>query len=452
MTCFAWRIRSFALALLTCAALPALAGAGGPTTNAVQSANAESAVRSAAQLLPPASVPNNLPMLNANGFAASWSREGFVDLGDDFHTPQGTNGRDCSTCHAVESGWSITPLQIQLQFLFSGGTHPIFNPLDANNPAAPLITVQDRWRGYSMLLQGLFRRGGAVRTGAEFEIFAAEDPHGLGSTTNFSFFRRPLATSNLELITGLMWDDRLTVAGDGRPPRQGLFNQARGNITGAQQGAPPADSLVSAIVEQELLISHAQVSVFGLGRLDSCGARGGSEHLAAQPRVASRWDLFDAWIGLVPGSCTTHAADRKRAQIARGQEIFNERQNANGGRCRGCNNVANNGTNLNGALFDIGASDTSRRTPGMPLYTLRNLANGELVQTTDPGRAFVTGRWSDMNRFKAPTLRGLSSRAPYFHNGIAKTLRDVVRHYDEVLSFGFTRQEEDDLVAFLSAL
>jgi cytochrome c peroxidase len=56
------------------------------------------------------------------------------------------------------------------------------------------------------------------------------------------------------------------------------------------------------------------------------------------------------------------------------------------------------------------------------------------------------------SRFKPPTLRGLSARAPYFHNGIAATLRDVVRHDDEVQGFGFTQAEEDDLVAFLEAL
>ncbi len=460
-------VRPFVMFIAVIATLPALSVADTPQRSASPSsaspssasASTEVAIASslgaagtAAAFLPPQSLPNNLPIPNQNGFAASWSTEGFVDLADDFHAPPGTNGRDCSNCHAVESGWSITPLQVQLKFLLSGGRDPIFNPLDANNPNAKLETVPERWRGYGMLLQGLFRRGGGVRTGAEYEIFSADDPHGLGTTTNFSFFRRPLATANMTLITGLMWDDRLTVANDGRPPRQGLFSQARGNITGAQQGAPPLDSLVNAIVDQELMISHAQVSIFGMGRLDSCGARGGPEHLATQQLVTGRWDLFDAWIGLVPGSCTTPSADRKRAQIARGQEIFNERQNPNGGKCRGCHNVVNNGTNFAGTLFDIGVSAASRRTPDMPLYTLRNLATGDLVQTTDPGKAFVTGKWGDMNRFKAPTLRGLSARAPYFHNGIAKTLRDVVRHYDEVQTFGFTHQEKDDLVAFLNAL
>jgi cytochrome c peroxidase len=88
----------------------------------------------------------------------------------------------------------------------------------------------------------------------------------------------------------------------------------------------------------------------------------------------------------------------------------------------------------------------------MPVYTLRNLATGELRATTDPGKGLVTGRWSDVDRFKVPSLRGLAARPPYFHNGIAATLRDVVRHYEVELGFDFTDAEEADLVAFLEAL
>lgn len=44
------------------------------------------------------------------------------------------------------------------------------------------------------------------------------------------------------------------------------------------------------------------------------------------------------------------------------------------------------------------------------------------------------------------------ARAPYFHNGIAATLEDVVRHYEKFLGFVFTDQERADLVGFLRAL
>jgi cytochrome c peroxidase len=88
----------------------------------------------------------------------------------------------------------------------------------------------------------------------------------------------------------------------------------------------------------------------------------------------------------------------------------------------------------------------------MAVYTLRNKVTGQTLETTDPGRGFVSGRWNDLNRFKTPNLRGLASRGPYFHNGIAATLADVVRFYEQALGFDFTAAEEADLVAFMNAL
>jgi cytochrome c peroxidase len=53
---------------------------------------------------------------------------------------------------------------------------------------------------------------------------------------------------------------------------------------------------------------------------------------------------------------------------------------------------------------------------------------------------------------KVPVLRGLSARAPYFHNGSARSLADVIRFYDERFHIGLSDREKEDLVAFLSAL
>ena len=104
------------------------------------------------------------------------------------------------------------------------------------------------------------------------------------------------------------------------------------------------------------------------------------------------------------------------------------------------------------APLNIGLTDSSLRTGDMPLYTLVNRATGETVQTTDPGRAMITGKWSDIGKFKGPILRGLAARAPYFHNGSAATLEEVVEFYDTRFNIGLTAQEKSDLVAFLRAL
>lgn len=397
-------------------------------------------------------LPNNLPIPNAAGTAATFSTLGFIDFTTPFHTPLGTNGRSCGTCHLPTSGWSVRPLDAQIFFLLTEGTHPLFRTPEANNPMADVSTPQARLAAYSMLLnKAVFRRTFAVPATAEFEVIAHDDPYGVATPTGLSLFRRPLATTNLHLINGVAWENRTGAAN--AVIRTGLISQARGNVTGAQQGTmPPPMEVLDQIVDWESALATAQLTIHGLGRLDSCGARGGPQHLSAQARVAGRFDLFDAWIGLKPGKCGSKSSDEKRLQIARGQELFNNKASASGGKCGGCHNVANNGTSLGGILFDVGASAAARRTPDMPLYTLRNKLTGETRQSTDPGRAMISGRWADMDRFKAPTLRGVIARAPYFHNGIARTLLDVVRHYEVALAFDFSPSEEADLVAFLNAL
>jgi cytochrome c peroxidase len=409
------------------------------------------------ELLDVTRLPNNFPFLNRAGTAATFSTAGFVDLGNAFHVPQGSNGRSCESCHLVQAGWSIRPADVELKFLLTRGTDPIFNLLDANSPTADVKTVQARRAAYSMLLKGLFRRGGDVPANAEYEIVQFDDPLRAGaSSLHFEFFRRPLATANFHIAKNVGWHDQ-----NGDPSGSlhlGLVSQAAGNIRGGQDGPnPPPTGIVDAIVAYEEGLRFAQQFVFGVGSLTSCGAKGGPENLSAQPPVAGRFDLYDAWLNLVPGTCTTGSADRKRAQIARGQQLFNDGTLNDEGvtrKCSGCHNAANNGSNVAGTLFDIHLSSAPLRRAGMPLYELRNKTGDgtETRLTTDPGRALKSGKWADLDKFKVPSLRGLSARAPYFHNGTAATLKDVVRHYEAELDFKFSDEQRDDLVAFLEAL
>jgi cytochrome c peroxidase len=106
------------------------------------------------------------------------------------------------------------------------------------------------------------------------------------------------------------------------------------------------------------------------------------------------------------------------------------------------------------APLNIGVADlTNPLGVGyLPVITLQNLSSGEVVETTDPGRALITGKWADIGKFKGPILRGLAARAPYFHNGSAQTLSDAISFYDQRFGIGFAAQEKTDLLAFLSAL
>ena len=142
----------------------------------------------------------------------------------------------------------------------------------------------------------------------------------------------------------------------------------------------------------------------------------------------------------------------KRRQVYRGQELFNNVNAPSGKRCGGCHNAANNGQNVNGAIFDIGASSPALAKPDMAVFTFQSRVDGAQVQTTDPGTGLRNGLFKDLNKFKTPNLRGLAARAPYFHGGSAETLEAVVQHYETALGFVFTPDEEEDLVAFMKAL
>jgi hypothetical protein len=387
------------------------------------------------------SLPNDFPIPNAHGLAASFSitTAPIVSLSNDFFTPQGTNGRDCGTCHAAEDGWSITPATVTLMFLLSDGLDPLFvNNLDTDTPTCDMSTTLSRWNCTTMLRQGLFTRRVSPPPNRDYDVIDAVDPFGVGTTSSLWFFRRPLPTANFKSHT-VMWDAANTV---GTSLGDGLIRQARGNVTGAQQGAPAPDEVIFDIVDYEAGIGHAQSFVAGAGSLTAAGAKGGPANAIEQPLVNARFDLFDAW---------KDSSNPSRRRIYRGQEIFNNENVASGRTCRGCHNAANNGQNVNGTLFDVGAS-RPEFGPGKAVYTFQSRVTDEIVESTDPGRGIRNGVFADLNKFKTPNIRGLAARAPYFHNGIAATIPAVIDHYEAALGFDFTDQEETDLAAFLAAL
>ena len=191
------------------------------------------------------------------------------------------------------------------------------------------------------------------------------------------------------------------------------------------------------------------------------------------PFTPTSMTLYQGWQSIIEDRRAREPEDRDRdvavarRAIARGQALFDSKPIAITGvkglnddlgvavipgTCTTCHNTPNAGNHSTPLPLDIGLTDASRRTPDLPLYTLRNKSTGETTQTTDPGRALITGRWIDIGRFKGPTLRALAPRAPYFHNGFAKDLDEVVTFYNDRFGIGFTDQERADLIAFLKAL
>src|SRR5207248_8844398 len=162
--------------------------------------------------------------------------------------------------------------------------------------------------------------------------------------------------------------------------------------------------------------------------------------------------------------------------IARGEELFNTTKiNITGvaglndalnqpsidGSCGICHDDPNVGNHSVKAPLNIGVADAGKNSPpaldigGLTVFTLWCTSGplaGQRFKVTDPGRALITGKCADIGKVKGPILRGLAARAPYFHNGSADSLREVVEFYNRRFDIDFTEQQKADLVAFLSSL
>jgi hypothetical protein len=169
-----------------------------------------------------------------------------------------------------------------------------------------------------------------------------------------------------------------------------------------------------------------------------------------------------------------------RRSVARGEDLFNTTKinitgvsglndklgiDSIGGFCGTCHDAPNVGNHSVKLPIDIGIPDAGAKKPpaldiaGLPVFTLTcsnvpdgHPLKGKVYQVTDPGRAMISGKCEDIGRFKGPILRGLAARAPYFHNGSAASLRDVVEFYDQRFTIGLTHKEKTDLVNFLNTL
>jgi cytochrome c peroxidase len=434
-------------------------------------------------------VPNPLNTSDASGTLSTYSTAGRIDLSNPFFQNLGTNGRTCNTCHVSSDAWSITPLDLQTRFINTQGTDPVFRPVDGSNcPSADVSTLQARQSAYSLLLsKGLIRVSRIVPANSEFAIVDIRDPYNCPETTATqpALYRRPLPATNLDFLSAVMWDGRETVPGaiQGKSINltQSLLNQAADATTGhAQATTPPTQQQLSQIVAFETALYTAQTSVVNAGALNARGATGGPVNLSKQtfyigindalggdPTGAqfnpNAFTLYSNWINLI--------GSPSRQSVARGENLFNNLpiaitgvgglndalgQTVITGTCTTCHDSPNVGNHSFSVPLAIGTTaypvPSALDISGLPVYTVQCIATGTQLQVTDLGRAMSTGKCADIGKVKGPILRGLSGRPPYFHNGAAATLGDVVNFYNQRFNLGLTAQQQADLVAFLQTL
>lgn len=424
-----------------------------------------------------------LTFRNASGSVTTFSTNGSIDMRNPFFQVLGTNGRSCFTCHQASDAWSVTPVHLQERFKSSRGLDPIFRLNDgANCSNADVSSVPARRAAYSLLLtKGLIRIALPLPDNAEFSVVSIDDPYHCSTSTELSMYRRPLPTANITFLSTVMWDGRETVAGQSMA--DDLKTQAKNATLGhAQAASAPTDQQLQQIVDFQLGIFAAQSRDDAAGRLDAAGALGGPGTLSTQPFFIGindplglnptgvpfnpeAFDIFKGWEYI--DSYQHNDRTEARASVARGEKIFNTRPisitQVGGlndrlglpvitGTCTTCHDSPNAGDHSVSLPLDIGVSDAARRTSDLPLFTLRCRATGAVVQTLDPGRAMISGKCADIGKVKGPVLRGLAARPPYFHNGSAATLGDVIDFYNTRFDLGLAPQDKLDLVAFLRSL
>lgn len=445
-------------------------------------------------------LPNLFPFPNATGVLETYNTaNGAIDLTGPFFQSLGTNGRSCGSCHRPAQGWSISPDELKFRFDTTQGLDPIFRTNDGSNCDTNIdtSTVPGRRQAYSLLInRGLIRIALAVPPTAQFSVIGVVNPYGCGDPSTLSMYRRPLPSTNLGFLSTVMWDGRESSAQTGTQkiiyatnPGDLLADLAHQSVDAtnihAQGSTPLTPQQQQAIVNFEMALITAQAVDFRAGDLNANGASGGPVTLATQTLPAFFvgindplggnphgtaftpviFQLFNAWATLK----SPPPVDQQRASITRGQTLFNSKPiNIIGvaglnddlnlpsipGTCGTCHDSPNVGNHSVSAPLNIGVGDltSSLDLSYLPVFTLQNKTTYEIKTTTDPGRALITGLWQDVGRLKGPILRGLASRAPYFHNGSASSLSDVIDFYNQRFNIGFTAQEKSDLIAFLNSL
>ena len=280
----------------------------------------------------------------------------------------------------------------------------------------------------------------------------------------------------------------------------------------AQGTAAPSAAQLNDIVEFELGLYTAQSFDNAAERLHADGAYGGPRYLATDLSVAYYPGMNDSLgadptgLAFNPGAMQLYAAwagagqerypdtlrrEQARRDIAAGEVLFDSApvhiSNVRGlndnaalgnpstftGTCTTCHDTPNAGNHSFPLPLDIGTGHTllpgaepdaniaaglaELSMPDLPIYFVTcpdpfNAGQPASFYTTDPGKALVSGLCSDFNRGKGPILRGLAARAPYFHNGAAANLNELVNFYNQRFQMNLTEQQKRQLVAFLNSL
>jgi cytochrome c peroxidase len=323
----------------------------------------------------------------------------------------GGNGRACATCHDPRDGFSLSPATVEARWRRlqrarrhdPAATDPLFRPIDADDGASDFTLLRTR---------GLFK----VRVPLPSRVRLTDEP--LATHVTLSRAATPL---NMLKHTAPYQQDRSADT---------LEAQALGAINQHMEPtSPPSQQFLESVAEFQ-------------------------RHIFSSRRVRTLSAAIDRGTRLPD-------IDPPLTKIERlGKEKFDNFC----GKCHGGPAQVENLENRVSPPFDGSTNPVSLNVvvsnpppsgfpqspihgPGFDLQTQRftvDLPNGTSVvlESSDPGTVLTdaaaletVGGNQVFNRFDVPQLRGINDTAPYFHDHRAKTLEEVVKHYQSFFHF-----------------
>lgn len=336
-----------------------------------------------------------------------------------------------------------------------------------------------------------------------------------GTRREISVYRRPRVAANLRYVastrfgsTAFIGKTGMLAAVDpetGRPVNMNMMADARETTlkTQAQSAAqthlqvahPLSAEQLEQIQSFELQLYGAQSFSSQGGSLnESDGPSGigpqamakGSDGVLGNNTTRFVIPMEDKWAKLPLGASPEEKSRNAfRESIQRGHDVFFYRTfwirdamhintvglgNPIKRTCATCHGMHMTGMDTANGWMDLGTTNKpwalepaespwAKYLPPLPLFKVTCRSDlpphpflGRVIYTQDPGRALISGKCEDVGAIVIQQFRGLAARPPYFSNGSASTLRELVDFYDRRFNIKFTEQERTDLANFLGAL
>ncbi len=263
---------------------------------------------------------------------------------------------------------------------------------------------------------------------------------------------------NAAYFTSLFWDGRA----------KSLEDQSQHPMVNPIEMGLPSHEPVLKIVREDPAYAEAFKKVFGKSGAEITMDEVEKAIASFERTIVSGDSPFDRWYFKHDATAVSDAAKR-------GFEVF-----VGQGRCVSCHVIEQDQALFTDNRFHNIGVGINRIQPDVPRLAAEFLtakAAGADVdktvlkdpKTSDLGRFAVTTHFDEIGAFKTSTLRNVAVTAPYMHDGSLKTLKDVVKHYNDggksegdpsinnylsggIKPLNLSEQQQSDLVAFMEAL